>query len=62
MYSKEYCRDYLNQKKRFLNMSAICRELNIQQPHVSYFLKGSQYDMFITVENANRLVKFIEEI
>lgn len=43
-------------------MSAICRELNIQQPHVSYFLKGSQYDMFITVENANRLVKFIEEI
>ena len=62
MYSKDYCRDYINEKKRYLNLASICRELNIKQPHVSQFLKSNQFNMFITLENANRLVSFIENL
>lgn len=62
MYDKSYCREYINDKKRYLNLTQICRELDIKQPHVSQFLKGQEYDMFMSVENANKLVIFIENL
>ena len=62
MLSKSECRDYINSKKAYLNLSSICRVLNIKQPHISRFLKSHYYDDSLSIEKANEIVDFIEKI
>lgn len=57
--SKDYCRDFINSKKKFLNLSALCRECDVKQPHLSQFLKGPEYDMFMTLDKLEKLVSLI---
>lgn len=60
MLTKNACREYINSKKKFLNLSSICRELGVSQPHLSRFLKTHYYDDSLTLEKANAIVDFIE--
>lgn len=62
MYSKNECRQYINEKRTYLNLSAICRELNIKMPHLSRFLMNEMCDHYLNVERANAIVQFIEKL
>lgn len=62
MMSKEECRSYINDRKSFLNLACICRKLDIPQPHVSMFLKAPYHNHYLSVEKANMLVEFIQQI
>lgn len=62
MLNKDECRTFINSRKSYLNMSAICRECDVKPPHLSYFLKGAYYNHYISVDKANDLVNFIKSI
>lgn len=62
MLSKNECRNYINEKKPYLNLSRICKEVDVKQPHLSMFLKTDYYDHYMNIEKANAIVDFIEKI
>lgn len=62
MLTKEECRSYINERKPYLNLSGICRECNVKQPHLTMFLKTHYYDHYLNVEKANAIVDFIERL
>lgn len=59
---KSSCRNYINQHKRFLNLKQICIECGVKQPHLTQFLKGSHFDIFLSVEKVNAICDFISNI
>lgn len=62
MLNKNECRSYINSKRKYLNLSAICKECNVQPPHLSYFLKGDAYNHYLPLDKLNSLVDFIRNI
>lgn len=59
MMTKDECRQFINEKKKYLNLKNICFECNVKQPHLTMFLKASYYDHYLNIDKCNALVEFI---
>lgn len=62
MLTKNECRQFINSKRQFLNLRAICSECGVAQSHLSMFLKADYYDHYLNVEKLNKLVDFIKNL
>ena len=51
---------YLLEKKKYLNLSAICREIGITKQCLSMFMYG--YDKAVTKEKLIQVINFIDEL
>lgn len=62
MMTKNECRNFINERKNYLNLTTFCKDLGIARPHLTMFLKADYYDHYLNVEKANNLVNLIKEI
>lgn len=61
MLTKDECREFLNERKAYLNLNSFCKELGIARSHLTMFMKANYYDHYLNVDKANNLVNLIKE-
>lgn len=61
MLSKSECREFINERKQYLNLTSFCKDMGIARPHLTMFLKADYYDHYLNVEKANDLVNLIKD-
>ena len=57
---KQVYRNYLLRIRPYINLTAICKALGIDQSNVTKFLRGE--DSYISEENLEKLCSFIKNV
>lgn len=62
MQSKEYYRERLLDFKPYVNISAVAKAVGISRNALVMFMKGSEFNYALSVETAEKVVRFLENI
>ena len=63
MLTKKDCYDYILSVKPYVNLSSVCRALNISRTSLMIFLtKYESHNYVLSVENLNRVCNFIQDM